>query len=268
MSNMKLGFIGAGTMAKAIIKGLLNAGFVSKEQVMASEVSEVFAQKASEELGVKVVTGNKAVAEFADVVFLCTKPYAVEQVVSEISDEISENTLVVSIAAGISTEKIENASKKSTPVVRVMPNTPLLVGEGMTAACKGKYATQEHINYVIDLFSNSGRCVEVQEKMINAVTGISGSGPAFMYLIIEALADGGLKLGLPKKVALELAAQTALGAAKMVLETGKHPSLLKDEVTTPGGTTIAGLMVMEEKGIRSALAKTVEETAKTAEKLG
>lgn len=268
MSNKKLGFIGAGTMAKAIIKGLLNSGFVSKDQVMASEVSEAFAQKASEELGINVVTDNKSVAEFADVVFLCTKPYAVEQVVSEISGVLSENTLVVSIAAGISTEKIEKASQKNLPVVRVMPNTPLLVGEGMTAACKGKYAKVEHVNYVIDLFSNSGRCVEVQEKLINAVTGISGSGPAFMYLIIEALADGGLKLGLPKKVALELAAQTAIGAAKMVLETGKHPSVLKDEVTTPGGTTIAGLMVMEEKGIRSALAKTVEETARTAEKLG
>lgn len=267
-TNNKLGFIGAGTMSKAIIKGIVNSGFVSKENIIASEVSETFAQKSSQELGINVVTDNRKVAEQSDVIFLCTKPYAVESVLEGIKDILSSQKLIISIAAGISTEKIENWAGANVPVIRVMPNTPLVVGEGMTAACRGTKATEEHAQFAVELFSQAGRCIEVQEKLINAVTGVSGSGPAFMYVIIEALADGGVKLGLTKKAALELAAQTALGAAKMVIETGKHPSILKDEVTTPGGTTIAGLLTMEEGKIRSVLAKTVEETAKTAEKLG
>lgn len=268
MKNYKIGFIGAGNMGKAIIKGLINSNFVSKESIYASEISKQAADKVSSELGIKVYTDNNELTKIADIIILCVKPHFIQSVVEGIKSNLTEQKQIVSIAAGISTNFIENILSSKIPVIRVMPNTPALVGEGMTAVCKGKYVSDEQLKYIVELFSKVGRSIEVQEKFINAVTGISGSGPAFMYTIIEALADGGVKLGLPKNIALELAAQTAAGAAKMILETGKHPSILKDEVTTPGGTTIAGLMVMEENNIRSALSKTVQETARVADELG
>lgn len=268
MNKTKIGFIGAGNMGKAIIKGLLNSNFISRDNIMASEISAQAAEKVSSELNITVFTNNRELVQNTDIIVLCVKPYLVKSVIEDIKDCIIENKLIVSIAAGISTDFIEKTLEINIPVIRVMPNTPALVGEGMSAVCRGKFVSNEQMNYVLELFSKVGRSIEVQEKFINTVTGISGSGPAFMYTIIEALADGGVKLGLPKNTAIELAAQTALGAAKMVLETGKHPSVLKDEVTTPGGTTIAGLMVMEENKVRSALSKTVIETARVAGELG
>jgi pyrroline-5-carboxylate reductase len=269
LKDKKIGFIGAGTMAKAIISGLLKSGTVSGENIIASEISEELAKKASEALGVKVITDNKEVTKKSDIIFLCIKPYGViESVLYEIKEFISLDKLVVSIAAGVSTDFIETTLERKTHVIRVMPNTPAVVNEGMSAVCKGRYATDEQADLILELFNNVGRAIRVPERLINAVTGISGSGPAFIFLIIEALADGGLKLGLTKQSALELAAQTCLGAAKMVLDTGKHPSVLKDEVTTPGGCTIAGLMVMEDEKVRAAMSKTVIETAKAASGLG
>ncbi|OGI00920.1 MAG: pyrroline-5-carboxylate reductase [Candidatus Melainabacteria bacterium GWF2_37_15] len=254
LKDKKIGFIGAGTMAKAIMKGLGNSGITTL-------ASDIISQP-------EVMTNNKELVRKSDIIILSVKPFAVESILKEINNELTANHLIVSIAAGVSTEKIENVIDKKLPVIRVMPNTPALVGEGMSAVCKGKFATDEHSALIMELFKAVGRCIEVKEELINAVTGISGSGPAFIYLIIEALADGGVKLGLKKEVAIELAAQTTLGAAKMVLETGKHPALLKDEVTTPGGCTIAGLAVMENEKVRSALIKTVQETAKVASELG
>lgn len=268
LSTFKIGFIGAGTMGKAIIKGLINSGYVDKNNIIASEISEASANIVSEELNIRTTLDNTELVRNSDIIILCTKPFVIKDVLEEVKDDLSEDKLLVSIAAGIGTEFIENITEKNIPVIRVMPNTPALIGEGMAAICRGKFTNDEHIDLVNQIFSLVGRCIEVPEKLINAVTGISGSGPAFIYLIIEALADGGVKLGLPKHKAIELAAQTTLGAAKMVLETGKHPSILKDEVTTPGGCTIAGLMVMEENKVRSALSKTVQETAKAAAGLG
>lgn len=264
----KLGFIGAGTMAKAIIKGIISSAVVLKENIKASEISQEVAQKASEETGVKVITNNKELVIFSDIIILCVKPYTVESVLKELKDTLTEDKLVISIAAGVSIKTIENALGKKVPVIRVMPNTSALVKESMSAVCKGKYVSLEDLSFVLELFKSIGRCIEVKEKFINAVTSISGSGPAFMYLIIDALADGGVKMGLKKETAIELAAQTAIGAAKMVLETGKHPAVLKDEVATPGGCTIAGISVMESEHIRSSLIKTVQETAKIASELG
>lgn len=265
INNKKIGFIGAGTMAKAIIKGLLNSKIVDSQDIRASEISEDIAKKASDALGIKVITDNKEIIKNSDIIFLCVKPgEAMNAVLGEIKDSVTPDKLIVSIAAGVSTDFIETALNCKARVVRVMPNTPALVNEGMSAIVKGHYATDEQANFVLKLFKSIGRAIIVQEKLINAVTGISGSGPAFIFVIIEALADGGLKLGLTKQAALELAAQTCLGAAKMVLETGKHPSVLKDEVTTPGGCTITGLLVMEEEKVRSAMSKTVIETARSA----
>ncbi|HSA07113.1 MAG TPA: pyrroline-5-carboxylate reductase [Candidatus Gastranaerophilales bacterium] len=266
--NRKIGFIGAGTMAKAIINGIIASRILPKENITASEISPEQANKASEETGIKIFTDNIELAKDSDVIILCVKPYAVEDVLKKLKSFITEDKMIVSIAAGVSVKTIEEALDKKIPVIRVMPNTPVLVREGMSAVCKGQYASKENADFVINIFNSIGRCIEVEEKFINAVTGISGSGPAFMYLIIDAIADGGVKMGLKKEIAIELAAQTAVGAAKMILETGKHPAILKDEVTTPGGCTIAGLSVMENEHIRSALIKTVQETALTAAKLG
>lgn len=266
--SRKIGFIGAGVMGKAIIKGLISSGFSDKENIFASEVSREAADKVATELGIKVFTDNNDLVKNCDVVVIATKPYILKKVLEQVKGSFDGSKLVVSIAAAIATSLIEEVFDFNIPVIRVMPNTPVLVGEGMTAVSKGRYTSQDDVEFACELFSSVGRCVEVEEKLINAVTGISGSGPAFFYSIIESMADGGLKLGLSKKVAIELAAQTALGAAKMVLKTGKHPAVLKDEVTTPGGTTIAGLMVMEEMGVSFALAKTVQETARKADELG
>ncbi|OGI02583.1 MAG: pyrroline-5-carboxylate reductase [Candidatus Melainabacteria bacterium GWF2_32_7] len=267
LENIKIGFIGAGVMGKAIISGLIKSKFVPENNLTASEITEEIAKKVSGELGIEVISNNKDLIKTSDVIILSTKPFIIKNVLEEIKEDLTKEKIIISIAAGISTDFIENILEKEVPVVRIMPNTPAVVGEGMSAISRGKYVTDNQIELVKRIFSNIGRCIEVQEKYMNAVTGISGSGPAFIYLIIEALADGGVKLGLPKKIAIELAAQTALGAAKMVLETEKHPSVLKDEVTTPGGCTIAGLAVMEDSKIRAALSKTVQETAKVASEL-
>ena len=265
--NYKIGFIGAGTMGKAIIGGLINSGFILKDEIIASEISQNAAEKVSSKIGIVTTLDNNELVEKSDIIVLCVKPHIVKTILESVKKSLSSDKLLISIAAGVSTSFIEEILDKQVPVIRIMPNTPALVGEGMSVICKGKYTSEKQMEYAGELFSKVGRCLEIDEKYINAVTGISGSGPAFMYLIIEALADGGVKLGLPKQKAIELAAQTALGAAKMVIETGKHPSVLKDEVTTPGGTTIAGLIVMEDNKIRAALAHTVEAAAKRAEDL-
>ncbi len=264
----KIGFIGAGTMASAIIFGLINSGKINLGNVTASEISEERARKVSKEIGINVIKDNQELVKNSDIIVLSMKPYNLEPVLYEVKDFITPDKLIVSIAAGVSTDFIEDILGHKSHVIRVMPNTPVILNEGMSAVCKGRNVSEENLKLVTDLFKSVGRCIEVPEKLFDSVTAISGSGPAFIYLIIEAIADGGVKLGLTKQAALQLAAQTCLGAAKMVLETGKHPAVLKDEVSTPGGCTIAGLMVMEEQGVRSALSKTVIETAYTAIGLG
>lgn len=267
LEQKKVGFIGAGTMAKAIIKGIISSNIMPKENLAASEISPEVAAKASEETGIQVLTDNIELAKQSDIIILCVKPYMIEEVLKNIKQVITPNKVVVSIAAGVNLQQIEDILGTGISTIRVMPNTPALVGEGMSAICRGKLATGEESELIVKLFKSVGKCIEVEEKDINAVTGISGSGPAFMYLIIEALADGGVKMGLKKEVALKLASQTALGAAKMVIETKKHPAILKDEVATPGGCTVAGLSMMEKEKVRSALIKTVQETAETASEL-
>lgn len=264
LTNKKIGFIGAGTMAKAIIKGFIDSGVTTPEKITASEISEEFARKASEQSGVKVITDNKVVVKNSDIIFLCVKPGVLESILYEIKEFVTSDKLFISVAAGVSTDFIAQALEHKAHVVRVMPNTPAIVGEAMSAVCKGRHATDEEADYVLELFNKIGRAMRLPEQLVDAATGISGSGPAFIFSIIESMADGGLKLGLTKKASIELAAQTCLGAAKMVLETGKHPSVLKDEVSTPGGCTIAGLLTMEEENVPSAMAKTVIKTAKTA----
>lgn len=263
-----IGFIGAGKMAQAIINGILNSGFSTLDNISAFEPDKKIVDSLKQDFNLDFCLNNIEVAEKSDIIIICVKPHFVETVLKEIKDSLTVDKTIISIAAGISTKKMENVIREGIPVIRVMPNTPALVGEGMSALCKGKNCNQKTMNYALELFSKFGRVLEIEEKLINAVTGVSGSGPAFMYLIIEALADGGVRLGLKKEVAIELAAQTALGAAKMIIETGKHPAILKDEVTTPAGTTAEGLYSMEKDNIRASLIRAVVKTARRSEELG
>jgi pyrroline-5-carboxylate reductase len=263
----RLAFLGGGVMATAILRSLLDGGLVAPGQVVVSEILPA-RRDALAPLGVRVVASNLEAAEGVEVLILAVKPGVVPTVLREVSAGAGPAQLVVSIAAGVATQQIEELLPAGVPVVRVMPNTPVQVGAGAAALCRGRHATEEHAGLVRALFEAGGRCVEVTEAQMDAVTGLSGSGPAYVCLILEALADGGVRMGLPREVAQTLAAQTLLGAAKLVLETGEHPAAWKDRVATPGGTTIAGLAALEEAGVRGALIRAVEAATLRSQELG
>lgn len=265
----KIGFIGAGTMGSAIIEGLLDTAFVNHQEVFASEIDKNKAKEIHEKLHIKVFTDNNDLANICDVIVLCVKPYFIKDVIEQIKDNITEKKIILSIAAGVKTQTIEEIIDKNIEVIRVMPNTPASIKQGMSVISKGKYATENTAKYALELFSKVGESIEVEESLIDAVTGISGSGPAFIYLIIEAMAQGGIELGLDKDKAIKLACQTAIGGANMILKYNeKSPEQLRKEVATPGGSTERGLITMEEEKIFEKLIKTVKDTAKRAEELG
>jgi pyrroline-5-carboxylate reductase len=267
MKRMKIGFIGAGAMGGALCRGILKAGVCSPKDLIAGDPRDEVRAELHERFGLHVTKDNREVIEFSDVVFLAVKPYMVSSALEEISDILQPRHLLISIAAGIRVEAIEQALKEKVPVIRVMPNTPALVGAGASAYAPGAYATAEHLSTAGKLLSAVGLAVQTDEKNLDAVTGLSGSGPAYIYLIIEALTAGGIKTGLPRDIAQKLAAQTVLGAAKMVLETGRHPAELKDAVTTPAGTTIAGLAELEKAGVRAACMAAVEAASNRSKEL-
>lgn len=270
LANKRIAIIGFGTMGKAIVNGLLRSEVIDPKQISATVRTKASAEKASKELGINCITDNVLAASEADIVIICVKPKDIEKVSISLTSKnaLKHNPLVMSIAAGISTGFIENIIGNSCPVLRAMPNTPCFIGKGMTVVAKGAQANDEHVSLAKEIFSTMGRFTEVEEKHMDTVTGLSASGPAFIYIIIEALADGGVMRGLPRQVATELVAQMTLGAAEMVLTTGKHPASLKDEVTTPAGCTIAGILALEDGRIRSVLARGVETAAKVAGELG
>lgn len=266
--NKTIGFIGAGKMATAIIKGLLSSGIYDKNHIIASEPNPDNANLVASEMGIKVVSDNREVASVADVLLFAVKPFVIKDVLNEVSDIIDGNKLIISIAAGISTEKIVEFVGKPVRCVKVMPNTPALLGVGMSAVCKGIYATEDDFEVVLDIFKSVGEVVSVQEKDIDAITGVSGSGPAFYYYIINEIAKAGENLGLDYETALKLSAQTALGSARMILETGITPEQLINNVTTPGGTTAEGNKVLKESNISNILFETVQKTAQKSELMG
>jgi pyrroline-5-carboxylate reductase len=216
---------------------------------------------------VSLGTDNRAAASAAEIILLCVKPQSVGVVLNEIRPELGEQKLVISIAASVPTSYIEQRLTGNIPVIRAMPNTPSMVGAGITAICKGKFATDSHIDTARRLFDSVGKTVIVDEKHMDAITGLSASGPAFIYIILESLAEGGVKMGLSRELATLLAAQTTLGAAKVALETGFHPALLKDMVTTPAGCTIDGILELEEGGLRVTLIKAVVKASQRAKEL-
>jgi len=261
-------FIGAGNMSTALVRGLLGAGLCLKERVIASDVSRTQLDALSKSHSIKVTTDNAAAVQGADIVVLATKPQVFATLLPELAKLITDKTLVISIAAGVPLAVIESQLPARTRVVRAMPNTPALIGLGATAIAAGTHATPADMELALRIFNSVGRCVRVDEHLLDAVTGLSGSGPAYAFVMIEALADAGVNMGLTRADAQLLAAQTLLGAAKLVLESGEHPGQLKDRVTSPGGTTIAGLQALENHGVRSALIDAVEKATLRSKALG
>ena len=240
MLQEKIGFIGCGKMGEALCKSMVNSRLSEASRIIASDVLAERCKLLSQEIGIQTTQNNKDVASFADIIILAVKPQMVNEILADLKNSITQRHLVVSIAAGIPIQCIESRLQSGVRVIRVMPNTPCLVGLSATAFALGLHATQKDGQLVSTIFNSVGKVFHMDEKYLDAVTGLSGSGPAYVYMFIEALSDGGVKMGLPRDIATILAAQTVLGAAKMLLETGQHPAQLKDAVTSPGGTTIEG----------------------------
>ncbi|MDQ2800842.1 MAG: pyrroline-5-carboxylate reductase [Armatimonadota bacterium] len=262
-----LAVLGAGMMGGALAQGLVRAGALPASSLRLFDVLPVKAQALADSLGASAALSALGAATGVDLILLAVKPPQIASVLAEIAPVLTPQQTIISIAAGITLAKMESLLPGSIPLIRVMPNTPSLVGEGMAALCRGTHAKDENLRLAQSLFSAVGQSVEVEERLLDAVTGVSGSGPAYVFLIIEALSDGGVKQGLPRQIARQLAAQTVLGAARMVLSSDEHPAQLKDNVTTPGGTTIAGLSVLERSGLRAALIDAVEAAAARSREL-
>ena len=268
LSLDRVAVIGAGKMGVTMIQALLERTNLGPEQIVATRKHAPPLEELAKDKGVQTTTDNREAATGADVILLCVKPHTIGEVIDEIGSELAESQMVVSIAAGVTSAQIDERLPGQIPVVRAMPNTPSLIGAGMTAVCGGQWAADTHLETARQIFAVMGRSLILDEKYFDAVTGLSASGPAFVYIIIEALAEGGVKVGLPRDVATKLAAQACLGASKMVLETEAHPALLKDAVTTPAGCTMDGILTLEEGGLRVTLIKAVVEATRRAGELG
>jgi pyrroline-5-carboxylate reductase len=273
LRDKRIGIIGAGAMGGALCRGLVRAGAAPANRIVVSDPHTAHVHALHQTLGIKTAESNIQVARYCDIIILAVKPYMVAPVLDEIGDSLKRDAgkplpLILSIAAGVHLSKLEAHLKDPLPVVRAMPNTPAQVGLGACAYCRGTHADDTHTAWAAEIFRSVGTAVEVTENLMDAVTALSGSGPAYVYLMIEALVDGGVKVGLPRDVAMQLASQTVLGAARMVIETGMHPAQLRDMVTTPAGTTIAAIAALEHSGLRAALIDAVERAAERSRELG
>ena len=267
LTNKKLAVLGAGKLGEILIKGLLDAGVINVANVRVTAGHQQRLDQMRERFGVQGTLSNKVAAATADLIILAVKPQTVPIVVAEIGDALRPSQLLISVAASVSTAFIEKHLAAPVPVIRAMPNTPCLLNKGMTGIAPGKNASAEHLALAKFIFDSVGRSLVVDEKHMDAITGLSASGPAFIYIVIESLAEAGVKVGLPRDIATELAAQTVVGAGSMVLETGEHPAKLKDTVTTPAGCTIDGILELEEGGLRVTLIKAVVKATGRAKEL-
>ena len=267
LSDKKLAVLGTGKLGSILLRAYLKQGLFNPKHVSATVRHEEKAANLSIELGISASTNNRSAVKHADIVLLAVKPQVVGDVLKDIKPAIGRHTLVISVAASVPTAYIEQRVPQKVPVVRAMPNTCSIVGTGMTGICRGSHASAEHLEIAKAMFGAVGRAVVVDEKNMDAVTGLSASGPAFAYIILESLAEAGVKVGLPRDVSTLLAAQTMKGAASVVLETGDHPALLKDSVTTPAGCTIDGILELEEGKLRVTLIKAVVKATQRAGEL-
>jgi len=267
LASLRVAVLGAGKMGGILLQAFLKQQILPQEHLFATVAHADRALALSTQWGIEVSTDNLAIADQADVILLGVKPFQIPALVETIRPALTAEKLLISFAASVRTEAIERAAVEEVPVVRAMPNTPSMLGAGISALCRGRFVTPHHMAVAESLFSAVGRTVVVDEKHMDAVTGLSASGPAFIYIILESLAEAGVKVGLPRDIATLLAAQTTFGAAKMVLETGYHPALLKDAVTTPAGCTIDGILELEEGGLRVTLIKAVMRASQRAKEL-
>ncbi|MEA2087170.1 MAG: pyrroline-5-carboxylate reductase, partial [Candidatus Caldatribacteriota bacterium] len=268
LTNKKVAIIGVGKMGETLLDSMIKNNLVKKENLSGSTAQEEHAKEIGKKYGISTHINNKEMILEKDIIVLAIKPQMMKKVISEIKEVVTEKQLIISIAAATSTQFIEECLEKNTPVIRAMPNTPALINEGMTVLCPGRYADKSHIQIARDIFGAVGLAeVIYKEELMDVVTALSGSGPAYAYIIIESLTEGGVRMGLPRELAKKLTAQTLSGASKMVLKTGMHPALLKDAVTTPAGVTVDGLMELEDGGIRVALIKAISRATEKSKEI-
>lgn len=264
----KFVFLGAGNMADALVTGILKAHLASPANISVTDISPIRLGHFQKTFHVHVGSDNADVVKSADIIVLCVKPQVMDTVLAEIKEELSQKHLLISVAAGYTLARIQQHVGRNISLIRAMPNTPAVIQEGVTALSGSSGISQDHLQLAQSIFESIGKVVMVEESLMDAVTGLSGSGPAYIYMVIEALTDGGVLVGLPRTVASVLAAQTVLGAARMVLESCEHPAVLKDRVTSPGGTTIAGLQQLETGKLRATLMKAVKAATARSYELG
>ncbi|MGQ9645945.1 MAG: pyrroline-5-carboxylate reductase [Thermodesulfobacteriota bacterium] len=268
LRNKQVGLLGTGNMGEALIHGLLYGHLCRPDQILCSDVRTERLKTIREKYGVKTTSHNAEVVKQSEIIILSVKPQIMKQVVEEVSKYLDLSKLIISIAAGVPLDAIERCARKDLKLIRVMPNICVSVREGVSAIAAGKHVMKDDLMLAKTIFDSVGKSLFIEESLLDAVTGLSGSGPAYLFLIIDALADAGVKVGLSRDDALVMASQTVLGAAKMLIETGEHPGKLKDMVTSPGGTAIAGLHTLEEGGLRTTLINAVEVATQRSKALG
>jgi pyrroline-5-carboxylate reductase len=268
VKGRKVGFVGGGNMGEALIRGLVESNLVPSDAIMVTDVRAERTRQLADQYGVRPLAGNAALVTEADVVILAVKPQIMAPVLREVLPALTNRPLLISLAAGVSTPTIQSVLGKYPRLIRVMPNTPALVLQGVTAIAKSPGLDIEDLETAQEIFTAVGKVVVLEEEQLDAVTGLSGSGPAYVAIVIESLADGGVKMGLDRATAMILATQTVLGAAALLSETGMHPGTLKDMVASPGGTTIAGIAALEEGGVRTTFIRAVERATLRSRELG
>ncbi|MGG7148905.1 pyrroline-5-carboxylate reductase [Clostridium butyricum] len=263
----KVGFIGCGNMGSSMVGGLIKSGFLKSEEIIVSTKTEASSKKLRDEFKVATTLDSKTVAKESQTIILAVKPNMYKSVVEEIKSELTEDKLIITIAAGISIENMEEWLGDDLKIIRTMPNTPALVGQAMSAVCPNKNVSEEELKYCINIFESFGECEVLEEKYFDGFIAVAGSSPAYVFMFIEAMADGAVKLGIPRAKAYKMAAQSVLGSAKMVLETGKHPGELKDMVCSPAGTTIDAVVELEKLGFRNSVIQAMDKCAEKSKNM-
>lgn len=265
--SKKIGFIGCGNMGSSMVGGLIKSGFLKSEDIIVSTKTEASSKKISDEFKVTTTLDSKLVARESETIILAVKPYMYKSMVEEIKSELTDDKLIITIAAGISINNMEEWLGDDCKIIRTMPNTPALVGQAMSAVCTNKNVSKEELQYCINIFESFGECTELEEKYFDGFTAVAGSSPAYVFMFIEAMADGAVKLGIPRSKAYKMAAQSVLGSAKMVLDTGKHPGELKDMVCSPAGTTIDAVVELERLGFRNSVIQAMDKCAERSKNM-